>query len=62
MRLAHRREHVLCQVILVVIPTVVLPVEDLDGAPRGLDRISVGPGVGIDEVDRVVDDAVRETL
>ena len=62
MRLAPRREHVVCQVVLVVFPSVVLPEEDLDGAPRGLDRVGVGPGVGIDEVDRVVDGAVREIL
>jgi len=61
-RLAPRHEHVLCQVVLVLFPSVVLPEEDLDGAPHGLDRISVGHGVGIDEVNSVVDGAVRETL
>ena len=60
--LAPRREHVLCQVVLVLFPSVVLPEEELDGAPHGLDRISVGHGVGIDEVNSVVDGAVRETL
>jgi len=49
-------------VALVVFPPVVLPEEDLDSAPRGLDGISVGPGVGIDEVDSMVDGAVHETL
>jgi len=62
LRLAPRREHKLYQVVLVVFPPVLLPEEDLEGAPRGLDRISVGLGIGIDEVDRVVDGAVRETL
>ena len=52
----------LCQVVLVVFLPIVLPEEDLDGAPRALDCVSVGPGVGIDEVDGVVDGAVRETL
>jgi len=40
-------------VVLVDFPPVVLAEEDLDG---------VGPGVGVDEVDGVVDGAVRETL
>jgi len=36
--------------------------EDFDGAPRGFNSVSVGTGVGVDEVDGVVDGAVRETL
>jgi len=62
LRLSPRQEHVLCQVVLVVFPPVVLAEEDLDGAPRGLYGVSVGTGVGVDEVDGVVDGAVRETL
>jgi len=61
LRLAPHREHVLCRVVL-VFPPVVLPEEDLDGTPRGLDGVRVGPGVGIYKVDGVVDGAVRETL
>ena len=61
-RLAPRYEHVLCQVVLVVFPPVVLPEEDLDSAQRGLDCVSMGPGVRIDEVVGAVDGAVRETL
>ena len=60
--LAPRREHVLCQEALVVFPSIVLPEEDIDGAPCGIDRISVGPGVGINDVDGVVNGAVRENL
>jgi hypothetical protein len=37
------------------LPPVILPEEDLDATPRGLDRICVVPCVGIDEVDAVVD-------
>ena len=47
---------------MVAFPLVVLAKEHLDATPRGLDHISVVPGVGIDEVDVVVDSAVRETL
>ena len=47
---------------MVVFPPVLLAEEHLDATPCGLDRISVVPGVGIDEVDAVVDGAVRETL
>ena len=47
---------------MVVFPPVVLAKEHLDASPRGLDRISVVPGVGIDEVDVVVESAVHETL
>jgi len=36
--------------------------KDLDGAPCGLDGVRVGTGVGVYEVDGVVDGAVRETL
>jgi len=61
LRLAPRREYVLCEVVVVIAP-VVLPEEDLNGAPLGLDCIRVGTGVGIDELDGVVNGAVRETL
>jgi len=44
------------------LPPVVLAEEDLDGAPRGIDGVRVSPGVGVEEVDGVVDGAVRETL
>ena len=59
---APRHEHVMCLVVLVVFPPAVLAEEDLDGAPRGLDGVRVGPGVGVDKVDGVVDGAVREAL
>jgi len=36
--------------------------EDLDGAPRGLYGDRVGTGVGVDEVDGLVDGVVRDTL
>jgi len=52
----------MCLVVLVVFPPAVLAEEDLDGAPRGLDGVRVGPGVGVDKVDGVVDGAVREAL
>ena len=48
--------------VLVVFPSVVLPEEDLDAAPRGLNGICVVPAVRIDEVDAVVDSELRETL
>jgi len=60
--LAPRQEHVLSQVVLVVFHPVLLAEEDLDGAPRGLNGVRVGTGVGVDEVNGVVDGAVRETL
>jgi len=44
------------------LPPVVLAEEDLDGAPRGLYGDRVGTGVGVDEVDGLVDGVVRDTL
>jgi len=46
----------------VVFPAVVLSEEDLDATPRALNGIGVGPGFGIDELDAVVDSAMRVTL
>ena len=60
--LAPRRKHVVCEMVMIVLPPVVRPEEDLDGVPSGLDVIGVVPSVRIDEVDGVVDGAVRETL
>jgi len=48
--------------VLVIVPPVVLPQEDLDGAPRGLDGIRVGSSVRIDKLNGMIDGAVRETL
>jgi hypothetical protein len=53
--LAPHRKHLLCQMVVVFFPPVVLPEEDLDATRRGLDGIRVVSGVGIDEVDAVVD-------
>ena len=61
LRLAPRCEHVMSQVVMIVVPPVVLPLEDVDGTPRGLDGIHVVPGDRIDEVDAVIDIAVRIT-
>jgi len=57
LRLPPRREHIVCQVVLVVFPPVVRPEEDLDGALRVLDGVRVGSGVWIYEVNGVVDGA-----
>jgi len=57
-----RREHVVRQMEFVVIPAVVLPEENLDSTPRALDGIRVCAGVSIDEVDAVVDGAMRVNL
>jgi hypothetical protein len=48
--------------VIVFPPPVVLPEEDLDASPRGLDRICVVAGVWTDEVDAVGDIAVHVTL
>jgi hypothetical protein len=47
---------------LIVFTPVVLPEENLDMMPRALYRVGVGPGVGIDEADAVVNSAMRVTL
>jgi len=60
--LAPRRKRVVCEMVMIVLPPVVGAEEDLDGAPRRLDGICVVPGVRIDEVDGVVNGAMRETL
>ena len=44
------------------LPPVVLAEEDLDATPRGLDGVGMRPGVKIDELDAVVNGAVRVTL
>ena len=44
------------------LPPVLLPEEDLDSTPRGLDGVSVGPGVGSYKVNGGVDGVMRETL
>ena len=46
----------------VVFPAVVLAEESLHSSPRSLDGVRVGPGVRINEVDAVVDSAMRVTL
>ena len=46
---------------MIVVSPVVLPQEDLDGTPRGPNGISVVPGYRMDEVDAVIDSAVRVT-
>jgi hypothetical protein len=58
-RLAPRGKHVMRKVVMVVLAPVVLAQENLDAAPRGLDGVCVDPGVRIDEMDGVVDGAVR---
>jgi hypothetical protein len=60
-RLAPRREHVMSEMVMKFVLPVVLPQEDLDGTPRGLDGICVVPGDRIDEVDAVIDSAVLVT-
>ena len=60
-RHAPRRERIMSQVVMIVLPPVVLPQEDLEGTPRGLDGIRVVPSDRIDEVDAVIDNAVRVT-
>jgi hypothetical protein len=49
-------------VIIIVFPPVVLSEEDLDGTPRALEVVGVGPSVRIDELDAVVHSAMRVTL
>jgi hypothetical protein len=61
-RLAPHRKHVVCQVVMTVVAPVVLAKDNLDVAPRGLDGVCVVSGVWIDEMDAVVDGALRETL
>jgi len=59
--LAPRREHVVRKVEFIVFPAVVLAEESLNRAPRSLDGVRVGPGVRIDELDAVIDGAMRVT-
>jgi hypothetical protein len=61
-RLAPRGKQVMPKVLIIVLAPVVLAQENLDAAPRGLDGVCVGPGVRIDEMDAVVDGAVRKTV
>jgi hypothetical protein len=60
-RLAPHREHVMSEMVMIVVPPVVLPQEDLEGKPRGLGGVCVVPGERINEVDAVIDGAVRVT-
>jgi len=46
----------------VIIPAVVLAKENLDSMPRAFDSVGVCAGVGIYEVDTVIDGAMRVTL
>jgi len=46
----------------IVIPTVVLPEENLDVTPLAHDGIGVGPSVRINKMDAVVDSVRRVTL
>ena len=62
MGLAPRREHIMCQMIFIVFSPVILAEEDLDGAPRGFSGVLVGLRDGIDELEGVVDGAVRVTV
>ena len=61
-RLAPRREHVMREMKFVIIPAVALPKENLDSTPRALDSVGMCAGVGIYEVDTVIDGAIRVTL
>jgi hypothetical protein len=61
-RLAPRGKHVVRKVAMILLAPVVLAQENLDAAQRGLDGIYVVPGVRTDEIDAVVDGAVRETV
>jgi hypothetical protein len=60
-RLAPRREHVVRWMKFVIIPPVVLAKENLDSTPRALDCVCVYAGIGIYEVDTVIDGAIRVT-
>ena len=55
------REHVMCEMVVVVVAAVVEPEEDLDAMPRQPDCIGVVPGVRMHELQAVVDGAVRVT-
>jgi len=61
-RLAPHREHVTREMKFVIIPAVVLPKENLDSTPRAIDSVGMCAGVGIYEVDTVIDGAMRVTL
>ena len=61
-RLAPRLEHVVREMEFVIIPAVVLAKENFDSMPRALDSVGVCSGVGINEVDTVIDGAMRVTL
>ena len=52
----------MCQMEFVVLAPVVLSEEYLDGAPRRFDGVCVVPRDGIDELQGVVDGAVRVTV
>jgi hypothetical protein len=59
-RLAPRRENIMSEMVMIVVPPVGLPKEDLDGTPRRPDGMSV-PGDRMDEMDAVIGSAVRVT-
>ena len=59
---ASGREQVVRKVIFVVFPAIVLSEEHFDGMPRAFDGVCVGPSVGVDEVDAVVDSPMSVTL
>jgi hypothetical protein len=60
-RLAPCREHVVREIKFLINPAVVLPKKNLDWTPRGLDSVGVCAGVGFNEVDTVIDGAMRVT-
>lgn len=58
LRFAPCRKHIMCQMVVVVFPSVVLHEEDLETMPHGLNGIRVVADVGINQVDTVVDSCV----
>ena len=59
---AARREHIVRQVITIILRLRVVPKKDLDVTPRALYRVRVGAGFWIFERDAMVDGAVLVTL
>ena len=59
---APRHEHIVCEMVTIILRLFVWPQEDLQAMPRGLDRVGVVPRVWIDEPEAMIDGAVRVTL
>jgi hypothetical protein len=61
-RLAPRRGHVVRDMKFIIIPTVVLPKENLHSTPRALDSVCVCAGVWINELNTVINGLMRVTV